>query len=206
MGYCQKKGGTRGGNKESEALKRGIKLRKVKISHFWEPMVMEKLVLASGKKTTRGEAFVRFIDPPIGNSFKHTGARFVCVLSKAAVHRNRAKDSSLIDTAEFKTGHLIEILQSYVKIDFTLVDCKNCNYPKLFKMMNTDPKKAVVVANNLACDKEGLGGYVIGMDDKVGVKFMKEYRIPHWERNGSWMLLPSEGAIEAKGEIEKQFR
>ncbi|KAK8509679.1 hypothetical protein V6N12_001758 [Hibiscus sabdariffa] len=184
MGYCQKKGGTRGGNKESEALKRGIKLRKVKISHFWEPMVMEKLVLASGKKTTRGEAFVRFI----------------------AVHRNRAKDSSLIDTAEFKTGHLIEILQSYVKIDFTLVDCKNCNYPKLFKMMNTDPKKAVVVANNLACDKEGLGGYVIGMDDKVGVKFMKEYRIPHWERNGSWMLLPSEGAIEAKGEIEKQFR
>ncbi|KAK9013725.1 hypothetical protein V6N11_041723 [Hibiscus sabdariffa] len=159
---------------------------------------MEELVLASGKKTTRGDAVVLFTDPPIGNSFKHSGERFVCVLPEAALHRVRAKGSGLIDTAECKTGDLIEILQNYVKIDFTLVDCKNCNYPKLFKMMNINPKKAVVVANDLAGDKEGLGGYVIGMDDKVGVKFMKEYRIPHWE--------PSEGAIEAKGEIEEQFR
>ncbi|XVF22378.1 hypothetical protein REPUB_Repub12eG0167400 [Reevesia pubescens] len=111
----------------------------------------------------------------LATAAKHTGARFICILPEAALHeaKRETKNSGLIDVVEFKTGDPTEILQNYEKIDFSLVDCKNDDYPKLLKMVNVNPKRAVVVANNLAGDKEGLGGYVTGLKDKVSVRSMK---------------------------------
>ncbi|XP_022759584.1 uncharacterized protein LOC111305964 isoform X1 [Durio zibethinus] len=111
----------------------------------------------------------------LATAAKHTGARFVCILPEAALPEAKkdTKDSGLIDVVEFKTGDPTEILQNYEKIDFSLVDCKNDHYPKLLKMINLNPEKAVVVADNLAGDKEGLGGYVTGMKNKVPVRSMK---------------------------------
>ncbi|XP_022759585.1 uncharacterized protein LOC111305964 isoform X2 [Durio zibethinus] len=83
----------------------------------------------------------------LATAAKHTGARFVCILPEAALPEAKkdTKDS----------------------------DCKNDHYPKLLKMINLNPEKAVVVADNLAGDKEGLGGYVTGMKNKVPVRSMK---------------------------------
>ncbi|KAK8654477.1 hypothetical protein V6N13_128445 [Hibiscus sabdariffa] len=129
---------------------------------------------------------------------KHAGAWFVCcVLPEAALHRDtkkRAKDSGLIDTVEFKTGDPIEILLSCEKIDFTLVDCKNCDHPKLFKTTNIDPEKAVMVANNLAGDKEGLGIYIIGME--ITTTPEKEQF-----RRGRVVLLKSKWIVEVDEEL-----
>ncbi|XVE77279.1 hypothetical protein DITRI_Ditri13aG0049600 [Diplodiscus trichospermus] len=111
----------------------------------------------------------------LATAAKHTGARFVCILPEAALPeaKRETKDSGLMDIVDFKTGDPTEILQNYEKIDFSLVDCKNDDYPKLLKMIKVNPNKAVVVATNLAGDKEGLGGHVIGMKGKVPVRSMK---------------------------------
>ncbi|XWS35900.1 hypothetical protein CRYUN_Cryun20dG0036600 [Craigia yunnanensis] len=110
----------------------------------------------------------------LATAAKHTGARFVCILPEAALPeaKRETKDSGLIDVVEFKTGDPTEILQNYEKNDFSLVDCKNDDYPKLLKMIKVNPKKAVVVATNLAGDQEGLEGHVTRMKDKVGVRSM----------------------------------
>ncbi|XVF80236.1 hypothetical protein PTKIN_Ptkin15bG0054700 [Pterospermum kingtungense] len=111
----------------------------------------------------------------LATAAKHTGARFVCILPEAALleAKRETKDTGLINMVEFKTGDPTEILKNYEKVDFSLVDCMNDDYPKLLKMIKVNPHKAVVVAINLAGDKEGLGGHVTGMKDKVPVRSMK---------------------------------
>lgn len=115
----------------------------------------------------------------LATAAKHTRARFICILPEAHLPeaKRETKDSGLNDVVEFKTGDPIEILQNYEKIDFSLVDCKNDDYPKLLKMIKVNPQKAVVVAINLAGDKEGLGGHVamtgLMKDNNVTVRSMK---------------------------------
>ncbi|XP_007051551.2 PREDICTED: uncharacterized protein LOC18613980 [Theobroma cacao] len=153
-----------------------------KLSDSWktrEPGSSEFIsALAAGMKSKLIVEVKSSVSPStiaLATAAKHTGARFVCILPETALleAKKETKDSGLIDIVEFKTGDPTEILQNYEKIDFSLVDCKNDDYPKLLKMINVNPKKAVVVANNLASDKEGFGGHVKGMKDKVTVRSMK---------------------------------
>nr|KJB09584.1 hypothetical protein B456_001G155100 [Gossypium raimondii] len=94
----------------------------------------------------------------LATAAKHTGAKFVCILPEAALPevKRESKDLGLTDV-----------------IDFSLVDCKNGDYPKLPNTIKVNPKRAVVVATNLSDDKQGLGAHIVGKKNKVTVRSMK---------------------------------
>ncbi|KAL5863323.1 hypothetical protein ACOSQ3_000837 [Xanthoceras sorbifolium] len=106
---------------------------------------------------------------------RHTGGRFVCILPEPVLAESKKviKDSGLKDIVEFKTGDPTELLSHYGDIDFSVIDCKNDNYTRLLKLLNVNHEKSVVVANNLVCEKKGLGGHVKGKKDRVQVRSMK---------------------------------
>jgi len=106
---------------------------------------------------------------------RQTGGRLVCILPEPdlAASRNIIKDVGLKDLVEFRTGDPSQLLQSYENIDFSLVDCKNDDYTRLLKLLDVNPRKSVVVANNLVGKKKGLEGHLRGMKEKVAVRSMK---------------------------------
>lgn len=106
---------------------------------------------------------------------RHTGGRLVCILPEPVLAESKKviKDSGLKDMVEFKTGDPSELLPNYENIDFSLVDCKNDEYTRLLELLDVNPRKSVVVANNLVGEKQGLGGHVRGMKDKAVVRSMK---------------------------------
>ncbi|PPD92571.1 hypothetical protein GOBAR_DD10484 [Gossypium barbadense] len=105
----------------------------------------------------------------LATAAKHTGAKFVCILPEAALPevKRESKDLGLTDVVEFKTYKIME------RFDFSLVDCKNGDYPKLPNRIKVNPKRAVVVATNLSDDKQGLGAHIVGKKNKVTVRSMK---------------------------------
>jgi predicted O-methyltransferase YrrM len=107
---------------------------------------------------------------------RQTGGRLVCILPEPdlAASRNIIKDVGLKDLVEFRTGDPSQLLQSYENIDFSLVDCKNDDYTRLLKLLDVNPRKSVVVANNLVGKKKGLEGHLRGiLEEKVAVRSMK---------------------------------
>jgi hypothetical protein len=80
----------------------------------------------------------------------------------------------LKDLVEFRTGDPSQLLQSYENIDFSLVDCKNDNYTRLLKLLDVNPRKSMVVANNLVGKKKGLEGHLRRiLKEKAAVRSMK---------------------------------
>ncbi|OMO64302.1 Cytochrome b561, eukaryote [Corchorus capsularis] len=158
-----------------------------KLSESWKTTTREPgsnefiSALAAGMKSKLIVEIKSSVSPStiaLATAAKHTGARFVCILPETALNqvKKETKDSGLIDIVEFNTGDPTEILQHYEQVDFSLVDCKNDDYPKLLKMINVNPKRSIVVANNLEGDKEGFGiggRHVTGMKDEVTVRSMK---------------------------------
>lgn len=112
---------------------------------------------------------------------RQTGGRLVCILPEPVLAESKRviKDSGLKDLVEFKTGEPSELLPSYNNIDFSMVDCKNDDYPRLLNMLDVNPKRSMVVANNLVGDRKGLEGHVGGMRSKssagggIAVRSMK---------------------------------
>ncbi|KAF8379705.1 hypothetical protein HHK36_029149 [Tetracentron sinense] len=106
---------------------------------------------------------------------RQTGGRLVCILPEPTLMESKKviKDSGLKDLVEFKVGDPFELLPCYENIDFSLIDCKTDDHTRLLKLLDVNPRKSVVVANNLVGGRNGLGGYVRGMDDKVAVRSMK---------------------------------
>lgn len=106
---------------------------------------------------------------------KQTGGRLVCILPEPdlAASKTIIKDVGLKDLVEFRTGDPSTLLQNYENIDFSLVDCKNDDYTRLLKLLDVNPRKSVVVANNLVGKKKGLEGHLRGMKEKVVVRSMK---------------------------------
>ncbi|KAI5564775.1 hypothetical protein POPTR_014G098800v4 [Populus trichocarpa] len=106
---------------------------------------------------------------------RQTGGRLVCILPEPvpAESKKVIKDSGLKDIVDFKTGDPSKLLPNYEKIDFSLVDCKNDEYTGLLKLIDVNPRRSVVVANNLVGEKKGLGGHVRCLNDEVVVRSMK---------------------------------
>ncbi|XP_059634369.1 uncharacterized protein LOC132276780 [Cornus florida] len=106
---------------------------------------------------------------------RQTGGKLVCILPEPTVDKSQKviEDLGLNDVVEFITGDPVELLPNYENIDFSLVDCKTDNYPRLLKLLDVNPRRSVVVANNLMKGRKGLGGHLEGMENKVEVRSMK---------------------------------
>ncbi|OVA14983.1 Protein of unknown function DUF1442 [Macleaya cordata] len=109
---------------------------------------------------------------------RQTGGRLVCILpeenTSSIESKQVIKESGLKDMVEFKVGDPFELLQNYENIDFFLIDCKTEEYTRLLKLVDVNPRRAVVVANNLEEGRKGLGGNIRSAKDKsTSVRSMK---------------------------------
>ncbi|CAN6566022.1 unnamed protein product [Malus baccata var. baccata] len=106
---------------------------------------------------------------------KHTGGKLVCILPEPVPNESKKiiRDSGLKDLVEFKTGDPFELLLNYENIDFSLVDCKNDEYTRLLKLLDVNPRKSVVVANNLVGERKGLEGNLGEKKKRVPVRSTK---------------------------------
>ncbi|XP_061372883.1 uncharacterized protein LOC133315302 [Gastrolobium bilobum] len=108
---------------------------------------------------------------------RQTGGRLVCILPEPVLDESKdvIRNSGLEDQVEFRTEEPSKLLPYYENIDFSLVDCTYENYARLLNLLDVNPTRSVVVANNLFGDKKGLdlGGYVRRKDEKVAVRSLK---------------------------------
>ncbi|CAN6566023.1 unnamed protein product [Malus baccata var. baccata] len=98
----------------------------------------------------------------LGAAAKQTGGKLVCILPELVLDESKKviRDTGLKDSVEFKIGNPSELLSNYKNIDFSLVDCKNDEYTRLLKLLDVNPRKSVVVANNLVGERKGLEGHL----------------------------------------------
>ncbi|XP_020676235.1 uncharacterized protein LOC110095158 [Dendrobium catenatum] len=107
---------------------------------------------------------------------RQTGGRLVCILpqSESLVESKQViEDSGLTDIVEFKVGDPYKLLPECENVDFSVVDCKSESYTGLLKLLDMNPAKSVVVANNLLGEKSGLGGEWRSLQDKSAVRSAK---------------------------------
>lgn len=112
----------------------------------------------------------------LATAARETGGRLVCILPEPVLAESKRviKDSGLRHVVEFKTGDPSKLLPSYENIDFSLVDCKSKDYTRLLNLLDVNPRRSVVVANNLASERKGLEGHVRGMlEEGVAVRSVK---------------------------------
>lgn len=104
---------------------------------------------------------------------RQTGGRLVCILPAKADDDTLAetiKDLGLEDTTEFVIGDAMELLPKYKNVDFALIDSKLTeDYQGLFTLLNLNPSRAVVVANNLF-DRKATTAYARTLKRKLGAK------------------------------------
>ncbi|XP_073000100.1 uncharacterized protein [Typha latifolia] len=94
---------------------------------------------------------------------RETGGRLVCILPEEEsleASKDVIEESGLNDMVKFEVGNPSELLPKYENIDFSLVDCKTESYKDLLRLLDVNPSRSVVVANNLREGKEGLCGDV----------------------------------------------
>ncbi|GAU13641.1 hypothetical protein TSUD_347450 [Trifolium subterraneum] len=106
---------------------------------------------------------------------RQTGGKFVCILPEPVLDESRESinSSGLKDQVEFRTEDPSKILPCYKNIDFSLIDCKDESYAMLLNLLDVNPVRSVVVANNLVGDRKGLEGCVRRKDEKVAVRSVK---------------------------------
>ncbi|XP_068650236.1 uncharacterized protein [Aristolochia californica] len=95
---------------------------------------------------------------------QETGGRLICIHSQNKTlgkSKQVIKDAGLKDMVEFKVGDPFKILPDYENVDFSLVDCKVDGYSSLIELLNVNPRRSVVVANNLVEERKGLGGGIL---------------------------------------------
>ncbi|KAL5998986.1 hypothetical protein ACLOJK_009935 [Asimina triloba] len=107
---------------------------------------------------------------------RQTGGRLICILPeppKLDESNNCIDNSGLEDFVEFKVGDPLQLLPLYKNIDFSVVDCKTDNYFAFLQMLDVNPRKSMVVANNLVGGRKGMGGHVRGMKGAGAVRSVK---------------------------------
>lgn len=112
----------------------------------------------------------------LASAAKQTGGYLICILPEPDLAESKKviKDSGLKHLVEFKTGDPLELLPRYENIDFSLVDCKSHDYKKLLNLIDVNPRRSMIVANNLGGEKKGLGGHLRGfMEERVAVRSVK---------------------------------
>ncbi|CAN6483491.1 unnamed protein product [Victoria cruziana] len=95
---------------------------------------------------------------------RQTGGRLICIIPEPMTLNGKStsliRDLGLKDTVEFQVGDPFELLPKYQNIDFSLVDCGREDNIGLFKLLDVNPRRSVVVANNLGMGRRGMGKYV----------------------------------------------
>ncbi|KAJ4765585.1 ankyrin repeat/KH domain protein (DUF1442) [Rhynchospora pubera] len=101
---------------------------------------------------------------------RQTGGRLVCILPQEeslGPSKEVMEESGLDDIVDFQVGDPAELLPKYENIDFSLVDCNSEYYEDVLKIIDVNPKKSVVVANNIKEGREGLSMEVPGGKDGI---------------------------------------
>ncbi|XP_052171689.1 uncharacterized protein LOC127787672 [Diospyros lotus] len=106
---------------------------------------------------------------------RQTGGKLVCIVPEPSLDESQKviDDTGLNEMVEFKTGDPVEILPSCENIDFFLVDCKADNYTDLLELVDVNPRRSVVVADNLVEGRRGLGGHMKGIENEGTVRSTK---------------------------------
>ncbi|WOL02202.1 hypothetical protein Cni_G10921 [Canna indica] len=110
---------------------------------------------------------------------RQTGGRLVCILPEqastpvASSTKEAMEESGLNDMVEFKVGDPHQLLPEYENIDFSLVNCKSDSYRDILKLLDVNPRRAMVVANHLGGGREGLRGDVRGVKKGAQVRSLK---------------------------------
>ncbi|KAL3536706.1 hypothetical protein ACH5RR_000072 [Cinchona calisaya] len=106
---------------------------------------------------------------------RQTGGRVVCILPELKLNESQQviDNSGLHDMVEFKTGDPFEVLPNYENIDFSLLDCKSDDYNQLLQKLDVNPRRSVVVANNLVEGCKGLEGHLRGVENEAKVRSIK---------------------------------
>lgn len=104
---------------------------------------------------------------------RQTGGRLVCILpAKAGVDTvaETMKDLGLEHTTDFVIGNAMELLPEYKNVDFACIDSRLTeDYQDLFRVLNLNPSRAVVVANNVF-DRKPTNAYAKTFKKKAGAK------------------------------------
>lgn len=104
---------------------------------------------------------------------RQTGGRLVCILpAKAGIDTvaETIKDLGLEDTTDFVIGNAMELLPGYKNVDFACIDSRlTQDYQGLFRVLNLNPSRAVVVANNVF-ERKPTNAYAKTLKKKAGAK------------------------------------
>ena len=107
---------------------------------------------------------------------RQTGGRLVCILPEPVLDESREviSNSGLKDQVEFRTEDPTMLLPNYVNIDFSLVDCKDEDYTRFLSLLDFNPTRSVVVAQNLVGGKKGfMGGQYVQKEENLAVRSLK---------------------------------
>ncbi|XP_027109735.2 uncharacterized protein [Coffea arabica] len=106
---------------------------------------------------------------------RQTGGKLVCILPEVKENKSQQliEESGLNDMVEFETGDPVDVLHNYENIDFSLIDCTSDNYKKLLDQLDVNPRRSVVVANNLVEGCKGLEGHLRGVEKEAKVRSIK---------------------------------
>ncbi|KAI4328911.1 hypothetical protein L6164_021228, partial [Bauhinia variegata] len=103
------------------------------------------------------------------------GGRLVCILPEPVLHESEQviRDSGLEDQVEFRTEDPSKLLPSYENIDFFLVDCKDEDNTRWFNLLDVNPTRAVVVANNLGGESKRIERHLRAKDENLAIRSLK---------------------------------
>ncbi|KAK7285787.1 hypothetical protein RJT34_20568 [Clitoria ternatea] len=110
---------------------------------------------------------------------RQTGGKLVCILPEPVLNESKQviSNSGLKDLVEFRTEDPSNVLPYYENVDFSLVDCKDENYARLLNLLDVNPTRSVVVANNFDSDAKGLIRGCVRRKDEKGAVGSLEYPI-----------------------------
>ncbi|XP_015088237.1 uncharacterized protein LOC107031399 isoform X2 [Solanum pennellii] len=105
---------------------------------------------------------------------RQTGGKLVCIIPEPILDKTQKviQETGLNDMVEFKTGDPVEVLHNYENIDFSLVDGKTDDYEVLMEKLDVNPRRSVVVTNNVQ-GKKGIGGHLKKVENKVKVRSLQ---------------------------------
>ncbi|KAK4339395.1 hypothetical protein RND71_040857 [Anisodus tanguticus] len=105
---------------------------------------------------------------------RQTGGKLVCIIPEPKLDKTQKviQETGLNDMVEFRTGDPVEVLHNYENIDFSLVDCKTNDYDMLMEKLDVNPKRSVVVTNNVE-GRKGVVRQLKKVENKVKVRSLQ---------------------------------
>ncbi|XP_057842519.2 uncharacterized protein LOC131051932 [Cryptomeria japonica] len=144
---------------------------------FWNPGLQNSELTAALAAGTNSQLIIEICSSmtcttiALAAASRQTGGRFVCILSRPdslpeSLKRMEAVD--LLGGVEFLVGEAKDLISRFSNIDFALVDCSNDKFVGLFKMLNFNPKGAILSTNNLLNKGSYERGGCIWQTQRIG--------------------------------------